>query len=254
LYVAFFTCIAAPLFERFGLFPGRGGRLGTGAFIGSVLALVIISAIEMRHQEAWTQFHDPNVVSYGYLDDSMIGNIFFCNLLGVIATCIMRLIRPFVSPVVMGNAVSLVLICIMDSFFPYTLSSHFLDESAGCILQGAFVGMSSFAILTNWQSVVFLGILSGCYTLLLYPVFPYGVGGKRGFMAFLAVHTFLGLTIVYQRIIAMFVKPISSANTDTGLALRDSLVSTTQSPIVTTRKQSENLQSEQQEQSQKESA
>jgi phosphotransferase system glucose/maltose/N-acetylglucosamine-specific IIC component len=51
--------------------------------------------------------------------------------------------------------------------------------------------MSSFDILKDYTSVSITGFLSGLITLLFYPAFPLGEGGKRGFMACIAVHIFV---------------------------------------------------------------
>lgn len=197
ILVALLTSITAATFEKFKLFPGRGGRLGTSAFLGSILALGISCGAFPQKVDA-LYFYNPSVASYSLVDSYLVLNVLVCNLLGASGTYRFRKFRPLLSPVVAGNAISVLLIIILDSYVSPPLSNAMRVESSGCILQGAFVGMSSLVILPNIRHVWVAVALSSCITLLMYPLFPYGVGGKRGFMACVAVHLLLGLTTVLR--------------------------------------------------------
>lgn len=207
--LAFLTCISGLCFEKFALFAGKGGRLGTCAFLASVLALAITHKTQ-PDVVSRERFYDPESVSYSSIDGTLVLNVLVSNVLGVTLTYLLRCLRPLLSPVVAGNAVSMLLIIMVDSFLQHSLDLKERTEAAGCILQGSFVGMSSLLVLFNFGAVLTSGVLSGLVTLLCYPLFPHGVGGKRGFMGFVAVHLFVGLCEVYKLLLPAKYKPVSS--------------------------------------------
>jgi hypothetical protein len=197
LTICILTSIAGVCFEYFGVLAGKGGRLGVCAFLGSTTAISLVyglnpSAVSPDH------FYDANIVSYGDIDGYMVFDVFASNLLGVSFTYLCRKVRPFLSPVVAGSATSMMLIMMLESCFSVVFPPHYRFEATGSFLQGAFVGMSSFEILRDLPSVFATGVLSGLVTLLLFPVFPLGEGGKRGFMACIGVHIFIGLRTLHS--------------------------------------------------------
>jgi len=226
IFVALLTSISGICFEYFGLFAGKGGRLGTSAFIGSVLALAIACKTD-PDTVTRARFYDAKVTSYDSLDEYMVINILVSNTLSVCLTYLFRWLRPLLSPVVAGNAVSMLLIIIVDSFLNNELSTNMRNETAGCILQGSFVGMSSLLIIPNNIASVFAsGVLSGLVTMLLYPLFPHGVGGKRGFMAFIAVHVFVLLSFLFQVIkVKIYGLPTNAQRQGSSDATKEALLS-----------------------------
>lgn len=202
--VAILTAVSAVCFEYFKLFAGKGGRLGSSAFVGSALALLFlyaVSAIKITH------FYDSATASYDDIDVLMALNILVCNVLGAILTYYCRWSRPFLSPVVAGNAVALLLIIVLESSLFSALTEEIRVEAAGSLLQGAFVGMTSLTFLPRPAAFVLTGLMSGCVTMLCYPLFPHGVGGKRGTMAFIAVNAFVLLTVLRNAITEKLAKP-----------------------------------------------
>lgn len=202
LYVSLLTSISGIILEYFGLFAGRGGRLGTSAFVASSITLLLLY---VSGNISWQTIYDPDHTSYSDIDGGMVLNTLCCNMLGAGATYLLRRLRPLLSPVTAGNAVSMILIVFLDSFL-LALPSAMAAEAAGCILQGSFVAMSSYAILPSLGSFMVTGCLSGSITLVLYPLFPHGVGGKRGFMAFIAVVIFEALSSSRNKDIDTFAK------------------------------------------------
>ena len=218
IYIALATCVSALCFESYGLFAGRGGRLGTSAFLANIIANTV--AYGANPQVVTSSFFwDPNIASYALLSGDVVCTVLFGNLLGVCVTYLCRYVRPLLSPVTAGNASSMLLIIILDSLFATFTTEATRSEAAGSILQGSFVGMSSLIILPNIGSVLISGLLSACVTLLLYPLFPSGIGGKRGFMAFVAVHLFLWLCQLRQIAITAyrvkFTEPLSESQRHT---------------------------------------
>ena len=186
LFVSILAGISGVVFENYGWLAGKGGRLGTSAFVGSVPGLLL--ALAAKQEVTFSFFFDSSVASYADIDVYLVFNVLLSNVAGVVVTYALRSFRPYLSPVVAANAVCVLLMGIVYSVFSIVLSDDAKYESAGCILQGAFVGMSTLEILDRPATVFGGGILSGLITLLLYPVFPQGVGGKRGTMACIAVH------------------------------------------------------------------
>ena len=187
--------VSAICFETFGWFAGKGGRLGTSAFIGCVTTLGVLY---FCGEIDGTMIYDFSHTSYNDVNKYVVFNIIGSNLLGVSATYLLRLYRPQLSPVAAGNAICMFLIIILDSFLEVSSSGDEIDvttrnEAAGSMLCGSFVAMSSFSVLPNFAAAFIAGLFSSGVTLLLFPVFPYGVGGKRGVMAFVAVIVFDGL-------------------------------------------------------------
>jgi hypothetical protein len=183
LFLSVFTCISAHLGGKF--LPGRGGRLGTLSFIGSICAISVASATNLA---SWSMIYDPAI---GYRNiDLWLVLVFMCgNWAGTISTAVLRKFRPLLSPIAAGNASSLFLIIIVESYLT-AIPSALRTELSGCILQGAFVGASSELILPSFPSFMSASTLSGLMTLSLYPVCSGGVGGKRGVMALLGVLLF----------------------------------------------------------------
>lgn len=198
LCVCVMTCISGCLFEYFAIFAGRGGRLGTSAFVGCVVSLFVlwVCAIEGTDRVSQQTLYDSSQKSYSELDSWIIFNAIASNIIGAVSTFVLRRARPLLPPVVAGNAVSVLLIIIVDTFL-VTLPATHASEAAGCLFQGSFVGMSSYAILPSLEAFVAAAGLSGVVSVAMYPLFPHGIGGKRGFMAFVGVVCFQVLLSAY---------------------------------------------------------
>eukprot|EP01038_Epipyxis_sp_PR26KG_P012186 gene12186-16321_t len=215
IYIGTISCISAFCFETYALFAGRGGRLGTCSFIANVIANSL-AYFTNPHVVTSSFFYDPNIASYSSITGILVFTVIFGNMSGVCLTYLCRSLRPLISPVTAGNASSMLLIIILDSLFSTFTNQDNRAEVGGSILQGSFVGMSALQILSNVESVIFLGLISSCVTLLLFPLFPSGIGGKRGFMALAAVYLFLWLCrlkeIVRTIYKVKFVEPTSNSH------------------------------------------
>jgi hypothetical protein len=198
LCVAFMTCVSGCLFEHFGLFAGKGGRLGTSAFVGCIMALGVLWLIADDRTSVEKTVYDPDVKSYVHLDGWLAVNAIASNIVGALVTFLLRRMRPLLPPVVAGNAVAVLLIVIVDSFL-VTIPAKHIAESSGCLFQGSFVAMSSFAMLPSFEAFGAAAGLSGAVSVAMYPLFPQGIGGKRGFMAFLGVLLYRLLLMCYEQ-------------------------------------------------------
>jgi len=188
LCVSALTCVSGCLFEWFGMCAGRGGRLGTSAFIGCTASLFVLWLLAADGVVSPKSFYDSETKSYADIDGLLVVNAIVSNIIGALAAFLLRRMRPLLSPVVAGNAAALLLIIIVDCFI--TLPASQAAETAGGLFQGAFVGMSSFVILPSLEAFIGAAGVSGMVSVTIYPLFPQGIGGKRGFMAFLGVISF----------------------------------------------------------------
>ncbi len=155
-------------------FPGIGGKLGSTAFVGTLLTSTVI------HKTAFS------FLEYGidlwHIDFTMafvIGLILFCAFASYLTHWLSN--RFFKGSVVIGSgAVGLLGALLMPLFFK---ESAFLLATA--IYCASFAGMSKTNALQSGRYFWLAGALSGLIFFTTTPIFI-GLGGKLGTSAFLA--------------------------------------------------------------------
>ena len=146
------------------LFLGVGGKLGAIAFFSVLIVNFFRTPIYF------------SLTSLSLLDGLYL--IFACGL-GAGLTYYISL-RFNQNSVFSSSLVVLVTALIGNIFLKF---DHKLVAAVTC---GTYAGMSSPKIITNIKKMCLVGLLSGIILFLTWPFF-YGVGGKLGLVAFLAV-------------------------------------------------------------------
>lgn len=174
-------------------FDGYGGRLGTIAFI-SVLLFFSAANLVRTNKVVFYDFQ-----YYRYLHDPFF---YFTILSAVLGAMISMEIKNAVSSLndnykVMTVAITGVIGGVLLGKIPV-----YGAEYAMAWYTGAFVGMSSYFILMLKRNFLYSGIIAGVFYVLFRGLFT-GMGGKLGFISFLAVLTMKLFGILHSKIIEL---------------------------------------------------
>jgi len=178
LLLGTFNFIIYALFDRIKLFAGYGGRLGTMAWISSVL---IVPALYWLIPDYQHTFWTP--ARYSTLDITFCSYaMVVCVLASLITIVCRRLIEPMALPVPSAAIVALVACFVLLPINYYRTHELLIFH---CI--GMSVGMSSPDILPYYLEYIILGFVSGLMGFGAYGLSTGETGGKAGFIAFLAI-------------------------------------------------------------------
>lgn len=157
------------------IFKGFGGKLGTVAFVSSVLSFTILNKL-------------PLIDSYDY----QFLWIVLVSVLGVMSTYSLQ--HYFKQSAVFASSItSLVFAVIMVIFLPAYYNY------AGVFFTASFVGMSSNFVMKNYYFAFFSSLVLGFIFHQFIPIFN-GFGGKMGTMALLSVIMTYGFSNMLLRI------------------------------------------------------
>lgn len=145
------------------IFIGLGGKLGAIAFFSVLPISLLSSSLYLSH-------------FLTYLEGL---SLIFGSCLGALLTYYIT-IRFKQNPVFSSSIVVLSAALILNFFL------RFNNNLVSAITCGSYAGMSSKEIIRNYRGMLFIGLLSGIILFLTWPFF-YGVGGRLGLIAFLAV-------------------------------------------------------------------
>jgi len=196
-------------------FDGYGGRLGTIAFI-SVIFFLLFKFFFKSHSFTIFDFY-----SYNLLNDPL----FYLTIpSAMVGAMISMEIKNAVSSLNDNYKVLSVAITGMIGGILITKIPVYGEEYALAWYTGAFVGMSSYFILMLKRNYFFSGIIAGVFYVVFRGVFT-GVGGKLGFISFMAVLTMRLIGICYNVIISLInknkISSFSSVNSMSGITVDD---------------------------------
>ncbi len=196
-------------------FDGYGGRLGTIAFI-SVVFFLLLKYLFKSHSFTIFDFN-----SYNLLKDPLF---YLAIPSAMVGAMISMEIKNAVSSLNDNYKVLSVAITGMIGGILITKIPVYGEEYALAWYTGAFVGMSSYFILMLKRNYFFSGIIAGVFYVIFRGVFT-GVGGKLGFISFMAVLTMRLIGMGYNLIISLInknkISAFSSENTMSDITVDD---------------------------------
>ena len=161
-------------------FKGFGGKLGTTAFIGTVLAAV---------------FTGQNFSGGSIPEGNMINLLIFYSIIGALLTFIMHARFKF-SAVFSSGLIGVIAALALPIIYPANGAS--LAVMAYC---ASFAGMSSKDRIPNELVMTVAAILTALIFIFTSPYLN-GAGGKLGITAFASVITINGLIIIFNKIVS----------------------------------------------------
>lgn len=163
-------------------FNGFGGKLGTTAFIGCVLAATLTG------QDFLT-----STIPQGLL----ASQILIYGVIGAVISFILN-VRLNNSAVISSGIVGLLAAVALPIIHP--ANGAILSVMAYC---ASFAGMSAKARISNEVQMMLAGIIAGFIFIYTSP-FLGGAGGKLGTTAFASVITVNGLAVIYEKLTINF--------------------------------------------------
>ncbi|MGM0414663.1 MAG: hypothetical protein ACQEQP_05755 [Bacillota bacterium] len=166
-------------------FKGFGGKLGTTAFIGTVLAAV---------------FTGQNFTGGSIPEGNMIYLLIFYSIIGAVLTFIMHTRFKF-SVVFSSGFIGVIAAIILPIIYP--VNGATLAVMAYC---ASFAGMSSKDRIPNELIMTLAAILTALIFIFTSPYLN-GAGGKLGITAFASIITIKGLAIIFNKTVSSGIIP-----------------------------------------------
>ena len=160
-------------------FKGFGGKLGTTAFIGTVMATV---------------FTGQNFAGGSIPEGNMIYLLILYSIIGAVLTFILHVRFKF-SAVFSSGLIGVIAALILPIFYP--VNGATLAVMAYC---ASFAGMSSKERIPNELVMTIAAVLTALIFIFASPYLN-GAGGKLGTTAFASVITIKGLIILFNKIV-----------------------------------------------------
>lgn len=161
-------------------FKGFGGKLGTTAFIGTVLAAVITG---------------QNFAGGSIPESNMIYLLILFSIIGAVLTFVMHNRFKF-SAVLSSGLIGVIAALTLPIFYPVNGASL-----AVMVYCASFAGMSSKDRIPNELVMTVAAILTALIFIFTSPYLN-GAGGKLGITAFASVITIKGLAIIFSKTVA----------------------------------------------------
>ena len=159
-------------------FNGFGGKLGTTAFIGCVLAATFTG-----------QDFLAGTIPQGLL----ASQILIYGVIGAVLTFVLN-VRLNNSAVISSGIVGLLAAVVLPIIHP--ANGAILSVMAYC---ASFAGMSAKTRISNEVQMMLAGMIAGLIFIYTSP-FLGGAGGKLGTTAFTSVITVNGLAVIYEKL------------------------------------------------------
>lgn len=180
-------------------FDGYGGRLGTIAFISVIIYILLMKFIFNKHFNFF--IYNKSIFNNSF-DYFLFGGIIF----SIIAALISMEIKNTVTSLNDNYKVITVATTGLIGGILITKIPQYGIELGAAWYTGAFVGMTSYYVLMLKRHFLLSGLISGIYFILSKNIFI-GIGGKLGFISFLAVLTMKIIVNFYNFLIKKFEKP-----------------------------------------------